>query len=150
MLGFRYIVSALQREHQHVPHSQVHVCLSPFPSLLLHLRLSLSPRSTEPNTTRSYNNAQESYTNEQFLLSALSLGFSQQHAHQIRGMLFGLFSQRCEAPKPIPYWADPAPQSICIDVRRLSTGVWEEYELTSCSMIAHLRLVRRVGCMKRL
>ncbi|KAF3038296.1 hypothetical protein E8E12_004476 [Didymella heteroderae] len=63
----------------------------------------------------SYNNAQEQYTNQQFFLSALSLGFSQRHAHQIWGMLFGLFSQRCEAPRPIPHWARPAPLSICID-----------------------------------
>lgn len=64
----------------------------------------------------SYNNAQESYTNQQFFLSALSLGFSQRHAHQIWGMLFGLFSQRCEKPNSIPRWAEPTPQSICIDV----------------------------------
>ncbi|KAJ4399623.1 hypothetical protein N0V91_009275 [Didymella pomorum] len=63
----------------------------------------------------SYNNAQESYTNQQFFLSALSLGFSQRHAHQIWGMLFGLFSQRCEKPNSIPRWAEPTPQSICID-----------------------------------
>ncbi|KAF2628258.1 hypothetical protein BU25DRAFT_467671 [Macroventuria anomochaeta] len=33
----------------------------------------------------SYNNAQEQYTNQQFFLSVFSLGFSQQHAHQIWG-----------------------------------------------------------------
>lgn len=64
----------------------------------------------------SYNAAQAQYTNAQLSLSALSLGFSQQHAHQIWGMLFGLFSQRCAKPRPVPDWAEPKPHSICVDV----------------------------------
>jgi hypothetical protein len=68
-----------------------------------------------------YTNAQEQYTNLQFYLSARSLGFNERDARHIWGMLFHLFSQRCESPKSIPEWAEPALQSICTDV---SDFVW--------------------------
>jgi hypothetical protein len=63
-----------------------------------------------------YTNAQEQYTNLQFYLSARSLGFDERDARQIWGLLFHLFSQRCEPPKSIPEWAEPALQSICTNV----------------------------------
>jgi hypothetical protein len=68
-----------------------------------------------------YNNAQEQYTNLQFYLSAKSLGFEERDARQIWDLLFHLFSQRCETPKSVPEWAEPALQSICTDV---SDVVW--------------------------
>jgi hypothetical protein len=62
----------------------------------------------------AYNFAQEQYTNLQFFLSALSLGFEQKDARQIWGLLGKLFTRRCQAPISVPKWAPPALQSICL------------------------------------
>jgi hypothetical protein len=95
-----------------------------------------------------YTNAQEQYTNEQFYLSAKSLGFAEKDARKIWGMLTHLFSQRCEPPKPIPHWAKPAPQSICTNVSQ--KGRERGRELTKrYRKIVLYRSMLRVSCMIR-
>jgi hypothetical protein len=97
-----------------------------------------------------YTNAQEQYTNEQFYLSAKSLGFAEKDARKIWGMLFHLFSQRCEPPKPIPHWAEPAPQSICTNVSEKLGRMGGYLRLTKrYRRIALCRSMRRVSCMIR-
>jgi hypothetical protein len=98
-----------------------------------------------------YTNAQEQYTNEQFYLSAKSLGFAEKDARSIWGMLFHLFSQRCEPPKPIPHWAEPALQSMCTNVSERGRGRGRRYLwLTKrYRRIALCRSMLRVSCMIR-